>query len=851
MDIYKVIREKNLNDLDKIAVDITMDDKSKRSYTYRQLFEKSDVYAEKLQQCGIKKGDRVIIVAENSPEWNVSFLSIMKLRCTAVLIDSSLATHDIQKLIEKTDARGIFTTPKVINRFSTSLSKTIPVFNIMNNCELFQNSVDKVSTKVGETIDKDEEVALIIYSSGTTKSASGIMHTHEAMIKTIEMTANENNITSDDRILGVLPNSHIYGVITCLFGSMMLGGSLRYIDSMNSENLLYAFNDFKPTIFPCVPKVFELFEKQIVKKIKSNNITKKVYEIFFPLSLKIRHNFRINLGKIIFKSVHNGFGGNIKLMTSAGAPLDSKVAEFYYGMGFDLLETYGLTETNIPVIGNRTSNLTTNSCGKPYPNIEVKLENIDESGAGEIYIKSPYMMKGYFRDQKSTNESFDGEYFKTGDIAVYDKNQNIKIVGRSKENIVLSTGKKVTPTDIENKYERLIGVKEFVICGVNVKDADYDEVHAFIVKESEQIDNKEIQQQIDKKASELSLYMKIAKVHFVDEIPKTSLQKPKRFLLKKYALENSNIEKIEKSESDSTYYKNTFDILCEIISKIGGFDSRRITSESKVIGELGLDSLSIIELASIIEERYSVDITKYFKDDISVIEIQNIIEVPRLNSENENINKISIRNKHAIHYAIFKIHCFIAYALYKVKIKNSENIPDNTGYIICANHVSNIDYLWITLQFKKNQFKNFCCMAKKELFKDSFINKLLIDVCGMIPVDRGGMNTEVLKCCNEKLKENWGMLIHPEGTRSNDGKLGIIKKGAAKISKEAGVPIIPAYIKGGYEIFPRGNKLPNFFNWKKFERYSVEIVYGDPIYPDKLSIDEITDLLQKSICELA
>ena len=141
-------------------------------------------------------------------------------------------------------------------------------------------------------------------------------------------------------------------------------------------------------------------------------------------------------------------------------------------------------------------------------------------------------------------------------------------------------------------------------------------------------------------------------------------------------------------------------------------------------------------------------------------------------------------------------------------------------------------------------------MAKKELFNESFVSKLLVDTCGMIPVDRGGMNSEVMKCCKRQLKDKWGLLIHPEGTRSLDGELGELKNGAAAIAKEANVPIIPAYIKGAYEIFPAGTKMPKLFNWKKFKQYKVEVIYGEPIYPADLSVDEMTKIVGQAIINL-
>ena len=869
MEIYSSIRQANLHHKRKVAVSMTMDSGAVQKYTYGALFAESDQYAFQLEQSGIKAGDRVILVAENSPQWQIAFLAIMKIRATAVLIDASLGAEELKSLIQKSDARGIYTSEKVKEKLGDSAQYRVPVMNLDKGGHSFKDSYTVLSPFIPKTEDRDPSIALIIYSSGTTRSAAGIMHTHEAMIKTILMTAKENELTSHERILSVLPNSHIYGVVTCLLGSMLLGASVHYVESMNSENVLRAFKTFKPTVFPCVPKVFEVFEKQIIKKIQGKESTRRLYEVCYPICERVREQTGFNLGKILFRSVHKGFGGRLRLMTCAGAPLDEKVAAFYYALGFDLLITYGLTETNIPTIGNRGNNLTINSCGRPYPRIEVILAHPDETGEGEIYIRSPYMMKGYFRDEEATHAAFDEDgWFKTGDLARVDEKGNVQITGRCKENIVLATGKKVAPVDIETHYTAIPGINELVVSGVSV-NGEYDEVHAFVVKEEPHLDEKHLLGLIQERGAQLAQYMKVARVHFLEEIPKTSLQKPKRYLLKKHALEAGD-KKIIGSEDELNLQEKAQEVtnehgLDEIIEKlrmliieVTGRDENLVTSEAQLISTLGIDSLTLIEIALKIEEIYQLSVETLLAEDPSIKEIADFIndyqiahkEAEQKNGQVEERKPLQVAEKTNLHYFIFKAHSLLAHLLYRIKVSHSEVLPKDKGYILCANHVSHIDYLWIGQSLDKNQFMKLCCMAKKEIFKDSFIVRLLRDICGMIPVDRSGMNTEVLRLCKKQLEEQWSLLIHPEGTRSEDGTLGSFKKGAATIAIEAGVPIIPVYIKGGYEIFPKGSKMLKLFNWKEKSRYQVEVIYGDPIEPADLSAEVLTQKVEQAIKEL-
>lgn len=845
MNIYNLTTSNNINNGPKLALSITMDNKTQRTYTYEELNKKVDSFAEVLLNANLFPGDRIALIAENTPEWNIGFLAIMKVRCTAVLIDASLSGADILELIDKSDVRLIYTSPKTIDKLGSFLSTDIPTLNLLNNSESFATYPDKVSFSIPKTVDPDEDIATIIFSSGTTRTAAGIMHTHDSLINSTLMCVKSNNLTSHSKFLGIVPNSHIYGLICTVLGPMLIGSDVHHIESISNEGIKAAFSEYKPTIFPGVPKAFELFKAQIIRQIESNKKTKQLYHLFFPICLTLRRKFGFNLGKVVFNSIHEGFGGNMDILCSAGSPMDPDAAEFYFGTGFNLLITYGATETNIPTIGNLKNNLTTDSCGKPYPDVTVRLSDM-----GEILIKSPYMMKGYFRDDSSTTEAFEDGWFKSGDLGALDEKGNYKVVGRCKENIVLSTGKKITPDDVERKYSGISGISEFIVCGVPAKDNSYDELHAFVIKDNPSLSSTSLLKSIQEKGSTLTQYWKLSKVHFVDEIPKTSLQKPKRYLLKKLALEES-AKQMNEIKPISKVKTVTLDIeIINMITKVANLDSAMVSLDSKLFVDLGFDSLNALDLVLQLENKFNVQIDDYLTPDITVKDIIALMESP--NQQLIASDKFSIypKAKNYIHYTIFKYTGWLARAFYKITVKNSTVIPNNSGYIICANHVSYFDYLWLTISFKKEQFLTFSCMAKKEIFNHSFISTLLSQVCGMIPVNRGNINSESMNCCKKKLKEEWGLLIHPEGSRSDNGRLGMLKKGAAVLAIESNVPIIPAYINGAYEIFPKGKKLPKLFNFKNMKKYPVEVSYGNPISPTNLTVDELIKQVELSILAL-
>lgn len=682
----------------------------------------------------------------------------------------------------------------------------------------------------------DEAIASIIFSSGTTRVASGIMHGHDGIIGSAFMCVNNNGVDGKDRFFGILPNSHIYGLYTQVIAPLILGGSVCFIQSLDAACLLGALQGYQPTVFPAVPKVFELLKTNIMKKMESDQKTKKAFDLFFPICLKQRKKSGRNLGKLVFRSIHKGFGGKMRIMASAGAPMDQKTAEFYYGVGFNMLITYGATETSIPTIGNYGNHITVDSCGKPYPEVTMKLDD-----SGEILLQSPYMMLGYFDDEEATKEAFteDG-WFRTGDLGAIDDNGNVHINGRCKDNIVLATGKKIAPDDIENAYDGILGVKELVICGIADEEGGHDTVHAFVVADNEE--EATIRERIKERSKTLSQNMKLREIHFVTEIPKTSLQKPKRFLLKK-AIRHKVKKEVVAAKKENLSKK---EFIIKAIAKIAEVKEQEVQYETRLFQELAIDSLSSIALCLEIEQFTGVDVSNQLEKEMTVQALIQLVEGGTVEKQPEIDASRYPLEKKGRHYGVFAFLRWLVGFVYHIKTYNHHVIPQNQGYILCANHVTNFDYLLLTQNFKKKHFEKFGCIAKQELFKEKWVNRLLINTAGMIPVNRSGNASSTMKAVGNMLKNDWGILIHPEGTRSKDGMLGEYKKGAAVLALENEVPIIPAYIKGGHEIFPPTQSMPNLFNVKKWRRYSIEVVYGEPIHAVGLTPEQ---LMEKVVAE--
>ncbi|MEG1849929.1 MAG: AMP-binding protein, partial [Oscillospiraceae bacterium] len=508
------------------------------------------------------------------------------------------------------------------------------------------------------------------------------------------------------------------------------------IGSLTGENVLKAFAEFQPTVFPCIPKVFETFQKQIVKKIESKTITRVMFGAFFPVCVWLRQHTGLNLGKKLFASVQRGFGGKVRIFCAAGAPMDQATAQFYYGTGFNLFINYGLTESNVPVIANDYQNYTTDTCGKPYPHVELKISNPDAQGGGELYLKTPFVMKGYFRDEEATREAFADGWLKTGDLAAFDANKNVRLIGRCKDNIVLSTGKKVCPDEVESEYGNINGIKELVVCGVPASAGAYDEIHAFAVCEQAEsaYSIEATRKAIFARSAQLSQYLKVVSVHIVDEIPKTALQKPKRYLLRLLALNST-----PKPAAASIPQGESADTVTTVIQLIHQcFETgSTIIGSTRIFEELGMDSLAAMELDVLIEARFGHSVAGFFTPEITVETLAAAIESETAAPE-ETPYPLPRTTKD---FRRFRFVNRLLGWLYPADVSGLEHLPQEGPYLLCANHQSNLDYVWITKSMDEAQFLNLHCLAKKEIFTKGRLSRLLVQTCGLIPLDRGSMDT--------------------------------------------------------------------------------------------------------------
>ena len=465
--IRDIINNSNNKYKDAIAI---QEKKNKKivSYTYGQL--RDDVYAlgTKLIDMGLKD-KHIAIVGENSYNWIVSYLAIITGVGVAVPLDKELDSEQISKLLEKGDASAVLFSKGFLSsideiiensklEFAACLNDTDKYTDVQTLINEGRQLINEGSTVYEDSIVNVNELNVIMFTSGTTGFNKGVMISQNNLLVNIEQSCKAFGIYHST--VAVLPFHHIYENVCGMMAPIAIGMNLFINDSLKylSKNLKLV----KPELEIMVPLFLETMEKSIRAQLKRMNLEKT-----FENSIKFSNlllKFGIDLRRLLFRKVHANFGGKLKAIVCGGAALKPELITFFGDIGITIHNGYGITECTPLISVNLNKKGDHFSVGKIFSSCQVKIDNKNEEGIGEILVKGPNVMMGYYKDDESNEKSFTNGWFRTGDYGSIDADKNLVICGRKKNLIVLSNGKNVHPEELEGYiYEMMPYVKESLV----------------------------------------------------------------------------------------------------------------------------------------------------------------------------------------------------------------------------------------------------------------------------------------------------------------------------------------------------------------------------------------------------
>lgn len=422
--------------------------------SYNEVGRRVKQVQELLFGAGVTAGDKVALLSSSMPNWGVCYFAITTAGMIAVPIMPDFTSEEIDMLIKHSEAKALLVSDKLFNKVPKD---TVSSLNIVVRTKNF-SVVSQMVKGVGEAIvPKPEDLAVIIYTSGTTSKPKGVMLTHGSLAQQINMIYGLYPIGVEDSMLSVLPLSHTYECSLGMLYVFATGASTTYLEKPPTPSILLpALRKVRPTCFLIVPLIIEkIYNSQIVAKFTSNSFIKSIYGIGC---------FRKLLHRIAGKKLNQAFGGKARLFIG-GAKLDERVEQFLVEAKIPYAIGYGLTET-APLIAGQISPATKIGATGPQMNgVKVRLDNVNpETGHGEIVVKSPSVMQGYYKNEEATADVFTADgWFRTGDLGYIDEDGYIFIKGRLKNMILGPSGENIYPEEIETVLNSHVFVSESVV----------------------------------------------------------------------------------------------------------------------------------------------------------------------------------------------------------------------------------------------------------------------------------------------------------------------------------------------------------------------------------------------------
>ncbi len=755
-------------------------------------------------------GDRVAILCENRPEWPAAFWSAWCHHAIAVPVDAMANAEDIAYIFGDCQPVAIFVSAKTRETAEKAVA--------MAHLETKLLSIDDFDTW-GDTSDntpmphhEDDELALFIYTSGTTSASKGCMLTfHNLEVNFKSMTEEVPVWLPDQTTVGLLPYHHIFPLQGCLLMPLVRKGcKVVFCPSFNGPDIVKTIHDNEVTVFIAVPRVFQLFRDAILKKINANFVAK----LLFRLSKAVGS---LRFSRLLFRSVQQAFGGKMRLFPTGGAALDYGVYDDLYALGFQMLPGSGMSETSPALAFTRIGHPRRESAGQLLDIFDAKIAD-----DGELLIRGESVFKGYWNKPEETAKAFteDG-WFRTGDLCRIDEDKFLFYIGRKKELIILSNGKNVPPLVIEDK---LAALGKGLIEEVAVV-ATGDVLGAIILPDFKGLQERKIvniaetirQNVIAKYNQGAEGYMRILNCSFVSSpLPRTRLGKLQRHKLK-FVVESAQGEVKAQSapEPDLAEYRVIRDFL------ISEQNCAKVHPDDHFEIDLGIDSLAKVELMVFLNEAFDTELTEeMLADHPTPRQLAEFLH-EKSGGAGAKLAKFDWGKLLADapereipvcgwrHRAFQFVTKFLIKTLSRSKFYGMENIPQGAA-IFTVNHQSAIDGALVAYPLDKKQLRDTYFYAKKAHFSSRFgqnfaarHNTILID-----------LNRDIKGSLQELtgvLRQGKKIVIFPEGTRSYDGKLGVFKNSFAILARELQLPIVPVVIDGAYRVLPRGQHFPSLF----------------------------------------
>ena len=883
---------------DKVAM-MVIEAERKQTITFGAMLAQIRSIAYRLSQERVDFGDRVALIGDNHPNWAVAYLGILYRGAVVTPIDPAATTQALANFLKGSESKLAFVSPASLDKFRAAceqIGSNIPAVVLSTPTQpdglvRFEDWAETPTPKEFAEAPppaKGEDLAVLIYTSGTTGAPKAVPLTHGNIYAESDKVQEVMRISDQEVLLSLLPLFHAYSQIVNLWLATIIGARVVYLTELSSASIERGLRESGATALVAVPRLWYLFHKKIFDAVHGRPASMRfLFRILLALNGALRDWLGFNAGRFFFKPIHRSFGGKLRLAVSAGASFDEDVARDFHRLGFTILQGYGLTETSGAATVTRFEDNKIGSVGTPLNGVEVKIDQPSREGIGEVLIRGPVVMSGYYQNPKANREAFTSDgWFRSGDLGRLDKQGHLYIAGRKKDVVKLPSGKNVFPEDVEAHYERSPFVSEICVLGVKDETSQFKKAErlcAVVVPNFDYLKTQHIGNarewvvwELENLGRELPEYQRVHDFLLrVEPLPRTTTRKIKRFELSNQleALRQQGgngkvsqatvLSQTDQSLMESPAARATVAAVMQLVR-----DSKEIHPQMNLEIDLGLDSLARAECFVSVEQSLGIELKPE-----EVANTQTVGELVRLanariSGEPPSVGAAAapfhwrdvlatarevpevdqfLRPKPALvllALVTLKVIYFAARLFFRMEVKGREVLTElEPPYLICPNHQSYLDPFLVCSTYPRRVLKNTFHVGASMYFTNAAMAQLarLINV---VPIDPDVQLLQAMRAGAVGLRAGKILNIYPEGQRSFDGQLHEFRKGAAILATELGLPIVPVSLDGTYRVWPRKS-------WR-FRLAKVKITFGEPIDVLKLTSGETDEdaAYQKVTAEL-
>lgn len=788
-----------------------------QALSYAELHAASEAVAARLiRDQGLRMGDRVLIWAPGGAQMVAVFFGLLRAGLVAVPLDQNSTPEFVAAVYRKTEAAAIILPERAASPAG------------LRRIAMEQLEVRSTAREASLPRPEPDEIAEIVFTSGTTGDPKGVVLTHANIVADVLAAATivPAGVTLD--LVSILPLSHMFEQTAGLFLPLYTGGSVHYAPSLRPSAILGEMRRRQVRGMVVVPRFLQLLMGSLERRMEERRLG-----WLWRLQNRLAARAPMALRRLVFLPQLKALGGGLEFFLCGGAALSAGEMLAWERLGIRVIEGYGATECAPVIASNNFSDRQPGTVGRPLEHVEIRI-----SDEGELLVRGPNVFSAYWRDAATTERAFteDG-WFRTGDMAEMVPDVSLKISGRLSDRIVLPSGMKVYPEDVEAALLVHPAVRECAVID-RADAAGQDSVHAVICP-APGADEAAVAGAVERANQSLASHQRILGFTIrTEDLPRTPLQKLRRAALKKQLADTAAPQMPPPRDPAGT--------AGAILRKVAQAYAGEITLATRLDGDLGLDSLARVELASVIEQDTGREL---LEEQVNALvtagDLARLLETPLAQTEpmvfprwprtgGAAALRVALQT-----LALMPLHRHYARPF---SVTGTENLGQVLGpSLFVANHSSHADTVAILRALPTRLRRKTAIAAAADYFFASRIGGVVFSLLlNAFPFSREGRIRESLEQCGILCDEGWSILIFPEGTRSPDGRLLPFKSGIGLLSTGLNVPVVPISVTGGAQVLKKGGSWPR--------RGAMTVHFGRPvILAAGTGVEEATKILQQAV----